>query len=70
MALSKFDQLVESERYESIEALCEAVVMDSVSPGICTNLGCGYTTDVEPDQDRGYCEAAARGRSSWPSSRA
>jgi len=24
--------------------------------GICTNDGCDYTTDVEPDQDRGWCE--------------
>lgn len=23
-------------------------------PGICPH--CGYTTDVEPDQDRGWCE--------------
>lgn len=57
MALSKLDQLVDSEGYESVADLCEAVLMDSVSPGICTNDGCNYTTEVEPDQDRGYCEA-------------
>jgi hypothetical protein len=36
--------------------LFAAVLSDSVSPGICINPGCNYTTDVEPDQDRGYCE--------------
>ena len=30
--------------------------MDSVCPGICMNSGCDYTVEVEPDQDRGYCE--------------
>jgi hypothetical protein len=57
MALSKLDQLVESEGYDSVEALCEAVLMDAVSPGICMNLGCSYTAEVEPDQHRGHCEA-------------
>lgn len=30
--------------------------LESVVPGICTNDGCEYTTDVEPDQTRGWCE--------------
>jgi hypothetical protein len=37
--------------------LLEAVFSDSVSPGICMNEGCDYTVEVEPDQDRGWCEA-------------
>ena len=34
-----------------------AAVGDSVSPAICLNDGCDYTTEMEPDQDRGWCEA-------------
>lgn len=54
--MTKLEQLIEIEGYDSIEALAQAVVCDSVSPGICTNEGCSFTTEVEPDQDRGYCE--------------
>jgi len=28
-----------------------------VSPAICMNDGCDYTAEMEPDQDRGWCEA-------------
>jgi hypothetical protein len=52
----KLDILVEIEGYDSVEHLLAAVIMDSVSPGICVNPGCDYTTEIEPDQDRGYCE--------------
>jgi hypothetical protein len=53
---AKLDELVASEGYDCLEELLEAIILDSVSPGICVNPGCNYTTEVEPDQDRGYCE--------------
>jgi len=53
---AKLDELVESEGYDCLEELLEAVILDSVSPGICVNPGCDYTTEVEPDQNGGYCE--------------
>jgi hypothetical protein len=37
-----------------------AVFSDSISLGICTNDGCKYTVEVEPDQDRGWCEVTRR----------
>ena len=37
--------------------MLKACVTDSVSPAICTAPDCSYTTEMEPDQDRGYCEA-------------
>ena len=40
----------------SVEELLRQANFDSVSPGICVNQGCDYTADVEPDQDKGYCE--------------
>jgi hypothetical protein len=36
--------------------LVEAYINDGVMPGICSNPKCGYSTEVEPDQDRGWCE--------------
>jgi hypothetical protein len=53
----KLDQLVESEGYDSLDDLIAATVSDSVSPAICLNEGCDYTTEMEPDQHEGWCEA-------------
>jgi hypothetical protein len=32
------------------------LMFDGINPGICMNKDCNYSTDVEPDQDKGYCE--------------
>jgi hypothetical protein len=31
--------------------------LDSLVPAICMNPGCDYTTEYEPDQRAGWCEA-------------
>ena len=54
--MTKLEQLIELEDYESQEQFLEENAMDSVVPGICTNKNCDYTTSVEPDQDAGWCE--------------
>jgi hypothetical protein len=51
---AKLKQILESEGYDTLDALLDAVITDSVSPAACLN--CSYTTEMEPDQDRGYCE--------------
>ena len=53
----KLDKLVEIEGFPNVEALLEATITDSVSPAICMNDGCSYTSEMEGDQDRGWCEA-------------
>ena len=58
---AKLATLAESEGYADPDALIEAAVHDSVSPGICSRPGCSYTTEVEPDQRRGWCEACGTG---------
>lgn len=40
----------------TVEELLEQGTFDSVAKGICTSPRCGYTADVEPDQDKGYCD--------------
>ena len=52
----KLSQLVESEGYLELEELLRDATFDSACPGICLTDGCDYTTEVEPDQDRGWCE--------------
>jgi hypothetical protein len=39
----------------STKQLLEHRPFDSVQPGICTNPGCDYTDEVEPDQANGFC---------------
>ena len=51
----------ESEGFGSVDGLIQATVHDSVSPGICTTGECDYTTEVEPDQDEGWCELCGKG---------
>lgn len=53
----KLTKLLEIEGYDTLEELAQAVFSDSVSPAICMNDGCDYTAEMEPDQDRGWCEA-------------
>ena len=54
---TKLSKLVESEGFETLEQMLKATVFDSVSPGICVNPECNYTVEVEPGQNRGWCEA-------------
>jgi hypothetical protein len=54
---TKLEMLTASEGYDDVLELLAAATLDSVCPGICMNPGCDYTTEVEPDQDRGYCES-------------
>ena len=49
-------QLADDWGYSTPEELAEDYVLDGVAPAICKNSGCGYSTEYEPDQDRGYCE--------------
>lgn len=45
----------------SVDELLESAAVDSVVPGICTNDGCDYTAEYEPDQDAGWCEECDTG---------
>jgi len=51
-------ELAEAEGLSEMELL-ENATFDSVAAGICPE--CGYTTNVEPDQDQGWCEECETG---------
>ena len=57
MSAEKQQKLAEVEGFDDIMALLEERHIDSVIPGICMNEGCDYTTGVEPDCEKGWCEA-------------
>ena len=40
----------------TVDALLEWATYSSVAPGICMNRDCDYMTNVEADQNEGYCE--------------
>lgn len=56
---AKLGALCAAEGFDSIEAMLEAASFDSVSPGICIKPDSEGTTEVEPDQDRGWCEVCS-----------
>lgn len=57
----KLKQLADSEGFDTVMAMLEEATFDSVSPGICTSPGCNYTTEVEADQEEGWCESCTQG---------
>jgi hypothetical protein len=54
---AKLMKLCDLEGYKRLHDLLKASVSDSLCPAICMTEGCDYTTEMEPDQDAGYCEA-------------
>jgi hypothetical protein len=58
---AKLRRLCEIEGFDGEDELFAAAVADSVCPAICMNDGCDYTAEMEPDQDRGWCEACECG---------
>lgn len=53
---SKLDQLTKDWGYDDYIELLEEYSIDSICPAICMNEGCNYSTEMEPDQDQGWCE--------------
>ncbi len=54
----KLDTILEVEGFESLEKLFEESEfgLRAGVPSICMNEGCDYVIDMEPDQDRGWCD--------------
>ena len=54
--MSKLDQLTSDFGFDTPEDLVEAYIYDGLMPAICMTRGCDYSTEMEPDQDRGWCD--------------
>jgi len=54
--MDKLNKLANDWGYNFPEDMMEQYVCDSLHPSICTNKECDYSTEMEPDQDRGWCE--------------
>ena len=55
LTIAKMEQeFLDITGYESINEYLESgEALDSIQLGICKE--CGYSTNVEPDQDKGWC---------------
>jgi hypothetical protein len=51
----KIDVICEVMGMEYLELLEEAVY-DGLAQAICMNPDCDYVTEMEPDQDKGWCD--------------
>ena len=54
--MTKLDTLYSNWGVTDRMAALEYFVFDGLCPAICMNPGCDYTTEMEPDQDHGWCE--------------
>jgi hypothetical protein len=54
---AKLMKLCDLEGYKRLGDLLNASVTDSICPAICMTENCDHTTEMESDQDAGYCEA-------------
>jgi hypothetical protein len=53
---AKLMKLCDAEGFKCIDELLSVSITDSVCPAICMTEGCDYTSEMESDQDQGYCE--------------
>lgn len=63
MRRAKLKGLIELEGFEDENALFAAAISDTVCPAICCNPdnpACDYTAEMEPDQDRSWCEVCEK----------
>ena len=54
---AKLMELCDAAGFNSLADPLAASITDSVCPAICMTEGCDYTTEMEHDQQEGYCEA-------------
>jgi len=54
--MTKLAQLTEDWGYSEPETMVEDYLFEGVMPAICMNDDCDYSTEMEPDQDHGWCE--------------
>ena len=54
--MNKLNTLANDWGYDNLTDMMLEYVHDSLHPAICMSKDCNYSTEMEPDQDRGWCE--------------
>ncbi|MEY9748852.1 hypothetical protein ABIF65_008226 [Bradyrhizobium japonicum] len=55
--VQKLVTLCDQRGFQDLDDLLLVALLKDASPAICMTEGCNNTTDMEPDQDQGFCEA-------------
>lgn len=55
--MNKIDELAQQYGQSDGLELAKDYMFDGIAPAICMNPDCDYTTEYEPDQRAGWCEA-------------
>ena len=53
--MNKIQTLADDWGYSSVNEMIESCGL-LATPAICMNNHCNYTSDVEPDQSKGWCD--------------
>lgn len=56
LTLDKIKQITDAYCVPDALDLAEEYIADGICPSVCMNPTCDFITDMEPDQDAGYCE--------------
>ena len=55
----KLHQLADDWGFHEPTDMLESYLWEGTMPAICMNKGCDYSTEYEPDQDKGWCESCS-----------
>ena len=55
--MNKLHRLTMDWGYNDPSDMVEDYMCEGVNPAICINKECNYSTEMEPDQDHGWCES-------------
>lgn len=59
--MNKLEILASDYGFDSVDDMLQEACFDAVVPGICLRDDCDYSTEVEPDQNEGWCEECEEG---------
>jgi hypothetical protein len=57
--MDKLHQIADDWGFHDPIDMAESYAFEGVYPAICMNKGCGYSTEYEPDQRKGWCESCS-----------
>ena len=57
--MDKLHQLADNWGFDEPTDMLESYLWEGTMPAICMNKGCDYSTEYEPDQNKGWCECCS-----------
>jgi hypothetical protein len=57
---AKLEKVADIGGYDDDDQLFECSALDSCVPPICVEQRCDHSADLDPDQDKGWCESCEK----------